>query len=26
MMSFQLNGLHSDPRWPVFLRKVGLEA
>jgi len=24
-MSLQLNSLHSDPRWPVFLRKVGLE-
>ena len=21
----QLNALHSDPRWPAFLRKVGLE-
>jgi tetratricopeptide (TPR) repeat protein len=25
-LTLHLNHLHSDPRWPVFLRKVGLEA
>ncbi len=23
-MTWQLNGLHSDPRWPRFLEKIGL--
>ena len=24
MVSWTLNGLHSDPRWPAFVEKVGL--